>query len=179
MLKPFPQSFWIKESLLCAGHYPGDIDSAVHLTKLNSLLDCGIRRVINLMEENEVNYGGRPFRPYDSTLVKLAAIRGMPAPVCFRIPLRDAKAPSITQMESLLCLVNEGIKNQIPTYVHCWGGHGRTGTFACCYLMQEGLSANEALTQLLQWRQRLPRNHFPLEDEQWQFVEQAHAWLSR
>ena len=149
MLKPFPQSFWIKESLLCAGHYPGDIDEAVHLTKLNSLLDCGIRRVINLMEEHEVNYGGRPFRPYDSTLAELAAIRS-----------------------------NDGIKNQIPTYVHCWGGHGRTGTFACCYLMQEGLSANEALTRLLQWRERLPRNHFPLEDEQWQFVEQAHAWLS-
>ena len=84
----------------------------------------------------------------------------------------------ITQVESLLSLVNDGIKNQIPTYVHCWGGHGRTGTFACCYLMQEGLSANEALTRLLQWRERLPRNHFPLEDEQRQFVEQAHAWLS-
>ena len=100
MLKPFPQSFWIKESLLCAGHYPGDIDEAVHLTKLNGLLDCGIRRVINLMEEGEVNYGGRPFRPYDSTLAELAALRGMPAPDCLRMPLRDAKArirPLFTQ----------------------------------------------------------------------------------
>ena len=97
MLKPFPQSFWIKESLLCAGHYPGDIDVAVHLTKLNSLLDCGIRRVINLMEEGEVNSGGRPFRPYDSTLAELAALRGMPAPDCLRMPLRDAKAPTIVK----------------------------------------------------------------------------------
>jgi hypothetical protein len=172
MLKPFPQSFWIQESLLCAGHYPGDIDEAVHLTKLNGLLDCGIRRVINLMEEGEVNSGGRPFRPYDSTLAELAALRGMPAPDCLRMPLRDAKAPSIAQMESLLCLVNDGIKNQIPTYIHCWGGHGRTGTAVCCYLINQGKTAQEAIEQLLAWRAGLPRKHFPLENEQQSFIKQ-------
>ena len=26
--KPFPQSFWVYEGLLCAGCYPGDLDSA-------------------------------------------------------------------------------------------------------------------------------------------------------
>jgi len=175
--KPFPQSFWVKDALLCAGHYPAGIDKAETFTKLNGLLNCGIKRVINLMEDDELDYSGRPFREYEKTLSILATAKNLPPPECLRLPLRDAKAPSIAQMESVLWLVRDGIENSIPTYIHCWGGHGRTGTTICCYLMSEGKTADEALAQLLQWRIKLPRNHFPLENEQWSFVEQAHNWL--
>lgn len=60
MRKPFPQSFWVHEDLLCAGHYPGAQDSATRDDKLRGLLDCGIRRVLSLMEETETGHDDDP-----------------------------------------------------------------------------------------------------------------------
>ena len=34
-------------------------------------------------------------------------------------------------------------------YVHCWGGHGRTGTEVGCYLVrQQGLTGEQALAEV-------------------------------
>lgn len=171
---PFPQSFWVKESVLCVGHYPCDRDKATSLAKQNGLLDCGIRRVINLMERNETNHNGELFADYSKDLTLLARSRNMAAPEFFGVPLRDAQAPTIAQMQAVLEIINDSIRRNIPTYMHCWGGHGRTGTVVCCYLISQGKTAQEAIEQLSVWRQGLPKRHFPLESNQQSFIEQ---WL--
>ena len=56
--KPFAQSYWVHDGLLCAGCYPGDLDPATRDAKLGGLLDCGIRRVISLMQPGETDYSG-------------------------------------------------------------------------------------------------------------------------
>ncbi len=33
-------------------------------------------------------------------------------------------------------------------YVHCWGGHGRTGTVIGAWLVKEGMNAKQALDQI-------------------------------
>ena len=74
--KPFPQSFWVYEGLLCAGCYPGDLDSAKRDAKLRGLLDCNIRLVVSLMEATEKSHGGRSFSPYVTALARVGCRAG-------------------------------------------------------------------------------------------------------
>lgn len=124
METPFPQSFWVHEGFLCAGCYPGDLVPAERDRKLRGLLDCGLRRVVNLMEEDEKS-GGRAFEPYMPLFHALAAERGITVE-CLRLPIRDASVPTPSVMRQILDTLDESLSNRIPTYVHCWGGHGRT-----------------------------------------------------
>ena len=62
-----------------------------------------------------------------------------------------------------------------PVYVHCWGGHGRTGTTAACYLIRHGLAPQAAIDQIIALRKPLPKNHFPFEGHQEEFVRSWRA----
>ena len=57
---PFDRSYWVVPGRLLAGYYPGDRQEEVMTLKLQGLLDCGIRCIINLMEPDETDYKGRP-----------------------------------------------------------------------------------------------------------------------
>jgi len=61
----------------------------------------------------------------------------------------------------------------VPTYLHCFGGHGRTGTVICCHLIRRGRTADDAIAELLRMRKGLPKNQHPLEGGQEEFVK---AW---
>jgi hypothetical protein len=58
--------------------------------------------------------------------------------------------------------------------LHCWGGIGRTGTTVGCFLVRHGLEGNEALRQIAQWWQDVPKSrihpHSPETLEQANFV---------
>lgn len=53
---PFGRSYWVVPGKLLAGFYPRSLDPKEAHMKLKSLLDHGIRHVINLMEPNEFNW---------------------------------------------------------------------------------------------------------------------------
>src|SRR5579871_4033891 len=167
--RPFPQSYWVRENLFCAGHYPGDLDDAVRDAKLNGLLDCGIRRVLSLMEEDELSYGGQPFEPYLDRLQGHATRRGV-AIECLRISIRDATAPPVATMKHILDTIDQAVRSAVPIYVHCWGGHGRTSTVVACHLARHGTVGQAAIDRVLRWRSELPKQHDPYEIEQRQFV---------
>lgn len=168
-MKPFPQSFWVYPGLLCVGAYPGAPDTATRDAKLHGLLDCGIRRVISLMEPDETDYGGRPFEPYLPRLQALASQQARPIS-WLNGPLRDAHPPQPEMLRRILSTIESGLREGVPTYVHCWGGHGRTGTVVACHLVQRGMSAQQAIDKLLAWRAGLPKHHFPFEGGQERFV---------
>jgi hypothetical protein len=167
--KPFPQSYWVREGLLCAGHYPGATNQFERDRKLAGLLDCGIRRVINLMEEHEKNRDGQAFEPYFPRLQELAAARNLRVELQ-RLSIEDARAPTRSQMHEILEKLSESVDQQIPTYLHCWGGHGRTSTVVACYLIRHGSSASQAVEQVKRWRAELPKSHYPFYPDQEQFV---------
>ncbi len=170
--KPFPQSFWVSDRLLCAGQYPGAPATAERDDKLRGLLDSGIRRVINLMEPDEVSYDGRPFAPYLPRLHELATERGAVVEY-LNIPTRDKHAPQPTTLHQILEAIDQGLAHKVPTYLHCWGGHGRTGTAVACYLISRGQTPEQAIAALLSMRANLPKNHYPFEGDQERLV---HTW---
>jgi len=170
--KPFLQSYWVHDGLLCAGQYPGDLNPATCDAKLQGLLDCGIRRVISLMEATEESYGGPTFAPYVPRLQEFAATKGV-AVECLNHPIRDASAPTRELMRQILKTIEESLQAGKPTYVHCWGGHGRTSTVIACHLIQRGISPRQAIESVLGWRAGLPKNHHPFEGDQEAFVR---AW---
>ena len=47
--------------------------------------------------------------------------------------------PGVGVMKRILDDVDEAIAGGGLTYVHCWGGIGRTGTVVGCWLVRHGL----------------------------------------
>jgi hypothetical protein len=170
--KPFAQSYWVEPGRLCAGHFPGAEEAGERDAKLAGLLDCGIRRVINLIPDYETGRNGKPFVPYVPLLQAMAAQRGTTV-ACLRLGYADGSTPARGLMRQILDTIDASLAADEPLYVHCWGGHGRTGTTVACFLIRHGMTPDAAIEQITAWRQPLPRNHYPFEGEQAAFV---HTW---
>jgi len=69
---PFGRSYWVSPGLLLAGSYPGDKSRDIAEQKLQGLLACGIRHIINLMEARETDKNGQPFVPYEKDFIAFA-----------------------------------------------------------------------------------------------------------
>jgi len=68
---------------------------------------------------------------------------------CLNLPIPDARAPLPAALQGILERIESGLREEIPTYVHCWGGHGRTGTVVACHLIQQGSTAQEAIDRAI------------------------------
>jgi protein-tyrosine phosphatase len=99
----------------------------------------------------------------------LAAQRGL-AVECLRMGYPDGTIPSREHMSAILDAIDAALAAKQPIYIHCWGGHGRTGTTVSCYLIRHGATPQAAIDQLLALREPLPRHHYPFEGKQEDFV---------
>ena len=167
---PTTSSYWVVPGLLLAGAYPGDRDPVEHEGKVKALVDAGIRFFVNLMEEHETNYAGERFVPYQD-----AALRLCPDIACIRQPIRDLYTPTMPQMVSILDAIDNSMMAARPTYVHCWGGVGRTGTVIGCWLLRHGLAEPsnvlKVLITLRQQDQERRNRMSPESPEQQKFVK--------
>jgi protein tyrosine/serine phosphatase len=138
------------EGSLLAGEYPGSFNPVSARLRLARFLDAGIRTFINLTEARE------PLAPYDEILAELAAERGIDARQV-RHPIRDGGVPHEREvMIRILATIRDEIAAGRSVYVHCWGGIGRTGTVAGCWLVEGGLAGPEALSRIAALRQHIP-----------------------
>ena len=140
---PFDRSYWIVPGMFCAGFYPGDREPSKREEKLGLLLDAGIRHVVNLLEEDEIDFCKRRFAPYDEALTALARKRGVEVTIS-RFPVDDMDVPERTRMKGILDDIDSAIDSGRPVYLHCWGGLGRTGTVAGCWLARHGVTRGKA-----------------------------------
>ena len=73
-------------------------------------------------------------------------------------------------IKTILSLKNLGYK----IYIHCRGGHGRSGIVAACLLKELGVSSENALAEVQKWhntRENLPFYPSPSTNEQREFVK--------
>ncbi|GDX80068.1 hypothetical protein LBMAG42_18790 [Deltaproteobacteria bacterium] len=141
---PFSRTWWITPGRVLGGGYPGSTKPDEVDPRLRGLLDVGVTQVICLQEANELGHDKQPFADYYPRLAALAAERGTSV-FWARFPVRDVTAPPDETMRAVLARLHA---HPGVTYVHCWGGHGRTATVAGCWLREAGLSADEALTHI-------------------------------
>ena len=180
MQRPFAQSYWVIPGLFCAGHYPGDLHPATRDAKLAALVAAGIRRVINLIPEHETGRNGQAFDHYAPVLDRLARSAGTRVE-CLRLGYADGSTPPPSQMINILDTIDASIAADEGVYIHCWGGHGRTGTTVACYLIRHGHTPQAAIDQVVAWRAPLPQHHYPFEGQQeafvrgWPMHEAAHT----
>ena len=122
--RPLYQSYAIANEggLLYAGEYPGDRNEACAREKIQQMTTFGVRHFIDLTEEGE--------------LVPYAYL--LPSGTTYeRFPVCDQYIPSsLESVHHLLQRIDELKRMEGYTYIHCWGGVGRTGTIVGCYLSQ-------------------------------------------
>lgn len=75
--------------------------------------------------------------------------------LCF--PTNDGEAPELSSIELIVQLIEQ---DPVPTYIHCMGGYGRTGTVASCLLIRSGMHSEEAMRRISILREReCPETH--------------------
>ena len=161
--------------LLLCGAYPGAHEPEEQRSKIQALVGAGVRTFINLMEENETNYAGEPFVPYDGLAREFC-----PDVSCDRYPIQDLSVPSRPEMELIQAAIDESLAAKRPVYVHCWGGVGRTGTVIGCWLLRHNHATPANVLDVLMdlRRQDQERRHrmSPETADQQRFVK---GWLVR
>lgn len=129
----FP-SYWLLPGEIAAGPYPGARQSEEASRKLRGLLTQGVRAFVDLTQPGEVTTQGR-LAPYGDALAEAAGALGLVA-AYVRFPIRDLGVPAPEEMVRILDHLDALRLGGSPTYVHCLGGFGRTGTVLGCYLVR-------------------------------------------
>lgn len=101
------------------------------------LARLGVKTVINLIGDEDL----------DSREQRSVEAQGMRY---IYIPMSTRKAPTQTQIEQFLSIVNDSASQ--PVYVHCVGGRHRTGVMTAVYRMtHDGISGDAAFREMKQF----------------------------
>jgi hypothetical protein len=147
---PIDESYWVEPGRFLAGEYPGRFDPEQTRRRLDAFLEAGFDTFIDLTKQGEVY-------PYAKILSEQAQAYEISAQY-YRFPIGDFGLPSPAQMKAILDQIDESLGTGRKIFLHCWGGIGRTGTTVGCYLVHRGLDGEQALRQLAEWWQDVPKS---------------------
>jgi hypothetical protein len=168
---PFERSYWVVPGMFLAGAYPGNPDPDKAVEKLRLLLDAGLRCFVDLTSPEDSNLLGQPLIPYRDLVEKAAG--GRFDVQYSRMPITDMDVPSQAGMRETLDTIDRALAGGFPTYVHCLGGFGRTGTVVGCWLVRHGIGKGSAVLDLIRkLRRNEPQAHWdsPQTEAQRRFI---------
>lgn len=142
--RPIADSYVVPGTHLAAGEYPGSPPSvavAARDGRLGRFLDAGITAFVDLTSTAD------PLAAYAEHLLALAAERGLQVSH-ERLSIRDMDVCDADHMRRVLDTIDAHLAAGRATYVHCWGGVGRTGTVVGCWLVRQGRTGEEALAEV-------------------------------
>lgn len=141
---PLPGCYWVVPRLFLAGGHPGRGNELYIHNQLNVLIRAGIQSFIDLTSPHEMP-------DYQAALSQASS--GMDVELAYyRYPITDYSVPSTEVMNQVLEEIERQNRSGRSVYLHCWGGIGRTGTIVGCYLVQHGMSGEQALQHILALR---------------------------
>lgn len=148
--KPFDRSFTVIPGRLWGGAYPGAKDPVKMQQKIDGLLSCGVKAIINLMEADEADHDGHPFVPYEPWL------KGHDIAI-LHLPIPDVSVRDTEGMDEIMYYLHHCVR-RVPTYIHCWGGHGRTGTVIGSFFVDAAILNGDQALQALQIARSLSKD---------------------
>ena len=173
--RPLSESYWVEEGRFLAGEYPGQFSTEQTRKRLDALLEAGFNTFIDLTKPNET-------AAYLKILEEQSHAYGVETQY-HRFAIGDFGLPTPELMRSILDKIEESLRSGRKVYLHCWGGIGRTGTTVGCYLVRRGSSGEEALRQLADWWQGVPKSyihpHSPETPEQAAFIRSWKNYENR
>ena len=174
--EPIYEGIWtVRAGQLLAGPYPGSTDPALAEAKLAALLNARCRCFISLVMTDERGRGGALFGPYVPQLQVLADAAGYEVEA-LRFPVPDLTAPSPSQMRAILDEIEQSIARGLPVYLHCRGGVGRTGAVVGCWLVEQGMTGEEALAEIARLRAAAGLPLAPRAPEMTSQIEFVRSW---
>lgn len=136
-----PASYWVAEAL-AAGQYPGSRDPVEAAARVARFADAGVTTFVDLTHRWD---GMAPYEhllPADGRRLSF--------------PIVDMDVPTVPQMVDVLDAIDAALAAGDTVYVHCWGGHGRTGTVVGCWLVRHGATYEDAIELIRERRRPLP-----------------------
>jgi ADP-ribosyl-[dinitrogen reductase] hydrolase len=168
---PPPGTYWVEPERFLAGAYPGHVDPAYALARIDALLALGIDTFVDLTWPGELP-------PYEGLLPLAQPITGVADIGYSRRAIRDHGLPAdAAQMREILAELDRAVAAGRRVYVHCRAGIGRTGTVVGCYLagrLGSGAAALEELDRL--WRQGGRDRDWPRSPETDAQFEYVRSW---
>eukprot|EP01120_Amphizonella_sp_Union-15-10_P017702 TRINITY_DN9915_c0_g1_i1.p1 TRINITY_DN9915_c0_g1~~TRINITY_DN9915_c0_g1_i1.p1 ORF type:complete len:225 (+),score=40.88 TRINITY_DN9915_c0_g1_i1:52-675(+) len=169
-LGPTDTSNWVIYGRVIAGAYPGDLVPKVALSKVENIIKAGVTVFVCLQLQNELFR----FSPYQDLVAKLQETSEVKEKIkILYFPIPDSHvAPEEETVQFIEKLV-ELLKSGENLYIHCWGGHGRTGTIIACLLgrlydLSEDLAL--ALTSKYHQKRVKPKSRSPQTNSQFEQV---------
>ena len=148
--RPLPESYWVEPDRFLAGEYPARFETESTRQRIDSLLQAGFDSFIDLTRPNETI-------TYLRILLEEAKLYNIKVHHQ-RFAIGDYGLPTPDIMKSILDAIDIDLKDGKKIYLHCWGGIGRTGTTVGCYLVRRGKTGEQALRQLAEWWQTVPKS---------------------
>lgn len=144
--------YWVEPGRILAGEYPGDLDPDRALTRIDLLVDAGIRTFVDLTDDPHL-------RPYDDVLTTIGERRDLRLHRIPR-PIPGMGTVGADDYARTVAMIREAT-GEGGVYVHCWGGIGRTATVAGCLLVEQGWSAPAALERIATLRAPTRKARYP------------------
>lgn len=165
----FCHAYWVEPGRILAGEYPGDVEAATARTKIDLLVDHGIRTFVDLTDDPHLE-------PYGAIIDEVATARGLPVSR-LACPIPDMGVIDAPGYDAIVAQIREHAREG-GVYVHCWGGIGRTGTVVGCLLADAGLSGEAALARITELRSNSRKAHIqaPQTPEQVQVICDVADW---